>query len=204
MRLPRPAPRLLISLPLSGALLAARAAGQDAAGAALAAALIGAMLAPAARAPGIAGTAAAAGGATALWVAHPGVAGAVLATLPLAGNLALAWHFGITLRAGREPLITRYTRLEHGEVPAGLARYTRLLTLLWTIFFLLFAAANAATLAGHGPAAGVSAAFNLGLAAAFFLGEHLVRGGLFPELGPARPSRTLRTIWRADAMPHAR
>ncbi|MBR0682721.1 hypothetical protein GXW74_19675 [Roseomonas eburnea] len=197
------APRLRISLPLSGLLIAARMAGQDAAGAALAAALIGAMLAPAARPLGIAGAAVATGGATALWVAHPGMAEAVLAALPLAGNLALAWHFGATLRPGRDPLITRYTRFEHAEVSAGLARYTRRLTLLWAGFFLLCAAVNAATLAGHGPAAGPFAVFNLGLAAAFFLGEHLARAVLFPELGRARPSRTLRAVWRAEVVPHA-
>ncbi|MBR0672093.1 COG4648 family protein [Neoroseomonas soli] len=204
MRLPRLAPRLLVSLPLSGLCLAARAAGQDLAAAALAAAIIVAFLAPTARPAGIVACALAAGIATWLWVGGTGGARAVLAALPLAGNLTLAWHFGATLRPGQEALIVRYSRAEHGEIPAGLVRYARRLTALWTAYFLLFSAMNAATLAGFGPPAGPSAALNIGLAAAFFLGEHVVRGMVFPELGPVRPWRTLRAIWRADAVPHAR
>lgn len=204
MRLPRLAPRLLVSLPLSGLCLAARAQGDDLAAAAFAAATMAAFLVPARSVPGIAAAALAAFAATLAWVGGQDGAGLVLAALPLAGNLALAWHFGATLRPGREPLIVRYSRAEHGEIPPTLARYARGLTMLWTGFFLAFCAANAATLAGFGPAAGLSAVLNIGLAATLFLGEHLVRGGLFPEFGPARPWRTIRTIWRADVVPHAR
>lgn len=204
MRLPRLAPRLLVSLPFSGLCLAARAAGHDLAAAALAAAIIAAFLAPSARAAGVLACALAAGLATWLWVGGHGGARMVLTALPLAGNLTLAWHFGATLRPGREPLIARYSRAEHGEVPAGLARYARRLTMLWTAFFLAFSAANAATLAGFGPPAAPAALLNIALAAALFLGEHLVRGVLYPELGPVRPWRTLRAIWRADALTHAR
>lgn len=204
MRLPRLAPRLMVSLPISVMLLAARGAAVDAAAAPLAAALIGAMITPFASLRGVAATALAAGAAAALWVAHPGAAAAVLAALPLAGNLALAWHFGATLRPGHEPLITRYMRHELPDAPAGMLRYTRRLTFAWTVFFLAFCAVNAATLAGFGPAPGPSGVVNLALAAALFLAEHRLRGALFPEVGPVRPSRTLRTIWQVDAMSHVR
>lgn len=204
MRLPRLAPRLLISLPLSGLLLAARAAGHDGAAAAAAAALIAAMLVPTGRAGGIAGAALAAAGVTLPLASGAEGARAVLAALPLAGNLALAWHFGATLRPGREALITRYCRAEHGEIPASLAGYARRLTVLWTFFFLAFCAANLAMLAGFGPPPGSSAVANLVLAATFFLGEHVVRGRLFPQFGPARPVRTLRAMWRADVVPDVR
>jgi len=62
MRLPRLAPRLAISLPISALFLAARAADHDGAMAAMAAALIAAMVAPA---NGVVGIATAAVGALA-------------------------------------------------------------------------------------------------------------------------------------------
>jgi uncharacterized membrane protein len=199
----RLAPRLAISLPLSGLFLAARAGGADLASAALAAALIGAMVSPAGGFAGVAATAALAAAGAAAWASGPGGPAMVLAALPLAGNLMLAWHFGRTLRQGTEPLITRYTRADHGEVSPALAVYTRWLTLLWTLFFLAFAVVNLATLAGHGPAPGPAAALNLLLSVAFFLGEHAVRALVFPRLGPVGLGRTLRAIWRADVQGHA-
>jgi len=204
MPLPRLAPRLAISLPLSGLFLAAHAAGLQGAAAVLAVAAIGAMAAPASRAPGIGAVALGAGLATTLWMRQPGAAAALLAMLPLAGNLLLAWHFGATLRPGREPLITRYTRAEHGRLSLELAAYTRRLTVAWTVFFLAFAAVNALTLAGLGPAPGPSAVANVALSALGFLAEHPVRRALFPALGPATPWNTLRAIWRADGLPDAR
>jgi uncharacterized membrane protein len=202
MALPRLAPRLAISLPLSGLFLAAKAAGLDGAAAVLAVASIAAMAAPTPRAPAIGAIAVLAGAATALWIGQAGAAATLLAALPLAGNLLLAWHFGATLRAGHEPLITRYTRAEQGRLPPELAGYTRRLTWLWTLFFLAFAVVNLLTLVGAGPAPGPVAMANIVLSALFFLGEHPVRRALFPGLGPATPLSTLRAIWRTDA--HAR
>jgi uncharacterized membrane protein len=204
MAWPRLAPRLAISLPLSGLFLAAQAAGLLGAAAVLAVAAVGAMAAPTRRAPGIVASACAAGAATAFWIHGPGAAATLLDALPLAGNLLLAWHFGATLQPGREPLITRYTRAEHGRLPPELAGYTRRLTWLWTGFFLAFAAVNVLTLMGLGPAPGASAVANLALSALLFLGEHPVRRMLFPALGPATPWSTLRAIWRADGLPDAR
>ncbi len=204
MALPRLAPRLAISLPLSGLLLGAQAAGLSGMAAVVAAALIGAMAAPTPRATGIAATALAAGGAMAAGLHLPGATAALLGALPLAGNLLLAWHFGATLRPGREPLITRYTRAEQGFVAPGMGRYTRRLTWLWTLFFVAFAAVNLLTLAGIGPAPGPSAVANVLLSLLFFLAEHPVRRALFPGVGPATPLSTLRAIWRADVLPDAR
>ena len=50
-------------------------------------------------------------------------------------NLLLATLFGRTLREGREPLVTRFARLIHGTLPPEVERYTRRVTLAWTIFF---------------------------------------------------------------------
>ncbi len=48
---------------------------------------------------------------------------------------SLLWLFGSTLRADREPLITRFARRVHGTLPAGMVAYTRSATYAWSVFF---------------------------------------------------------------------
>jgi peptidoglycan-N-acetylglucosamine deacetylase len=68
---------------------------------------------------------------------------------PVMIHLFLAWFFGRTLRAGRQPLITRIAEHLHGEAiddPVELddmRRYTRRLTAVWTGLFLVLATTNA-------------------------------------------------------------
>jgi uncharacterized membrane protein len=74
--------------------------------------------------------------------------------IPLASHLAicggLAWLFGRTLTAGREPLVTQMSRQVHGTLPPAIVAYTRNVTRAWALFFsaagaisaLLFAAAS--------------------------------------------------------------
>jgi uncharacterized membrane protein len=65
-------------------------------------------------------------------------------------NLALALAFGRTLAAGREPLIARFARVVHeGTLPPEVERYTRRVTVAWTVFFLLVAAASTLLYAAH-------------------------------------------------------
>ena len=52
-------------------------------------------------------------------------------------NLVLGVMFGRTLAAGQEPLCTRFARLIHGSLSAEVERYTRRVTLAWTVFFAL-------------------------------------------------------------------
>ncbi|MDR5760458.1 hypothetical protein [Caballeronia sp. LZ035] len=76
-----------------------------------------------------------------LWIEHAGF------------NLALAWTFGRTLTAGREPLCTQFATLVHGRIEPRVMRYTRHVTLAWTLFFsatalvstVLFACASIVT-----------------------------------------------------------
>jgi len=56
--------------------------------------------------------------------------------------LALAFLFGRTLRAGKEPLCTRFARIVHGSLEPRVAAYTRKLTATWTVFFALLCAAS--------------------------------------------------------------
>jgi uncharacterized membrane protein len=55
----------------------------------------------------------------------------------LGTNLALATLFGRSLFGPREALVTQFSRKAHGGViSAAKARYTRQVTIAWTIFFL--------------------------------------------------------------------
>ncbi|MDQ6621798.1 MAG: hypothetical protein M3Z31_19245 [Pseudomonadota bacterium] len=50
-------------------------------------------------------------------------------------NLVLGVTFLRTLIGGREPLCTRLARLIHGSIPFEVERYTRRVTVAWTMFF---------------------------------------------------------------------
>ena len=54
----------------------------------------------------------------------------------LGAHLALAALFGRTLFGQREALITRLARMGDGELSERKARYTRNVTIAWTVFFL--------------------------------------------------------------------
>jgi uncharacterized membrane protein len=51
-------------------------------------------------------------------------------------NLIFAWFFGQTLLAPRTPLITGFAQSIHGQLPETIQRYTRGVTIAWTLFFL--------------------------------------------------------------------
>src|SRR6185436_6791449 len=58
---------------------------------------------------------------------------------PILINLALCWLFGRTLKPGGRPMISRFAEIEHGQLKADLAAYTRRLTWIWSSFFLVMA-----------------------------------------------------------------
>ncbi len=51
-------------------------------------------------------------------------------------NLMLAAVFGVTLARGRQALCTRFAEAVHGSLAPEVLRYTRQLTLAWTLFFI--------------------------------------------------------------------
>lgn len=51
-------------------------------------------------------------------------------------NLMLAAMFGMTLTRGRQALCTRFAEAVHGSLEPEVLRYTRQLTLAWTLFFI--------------------------------------------------------------------
>jgi uncharacterized membrane protein len=188
--------RLWLSLPIAVAAVALRIAGRSRWAAAAEVALVGAALFPSRRLPVLAVVAATAAG-LALLLMRPGAPEFVLGALPLAADLLLGLHFGLTLRPGREALIARYIRAEQGRVPPECTRYARRLTAFWTLVFAGFGAMQALALAGIGidPEAGIL--LHATVMPVLFLGEHLVRARLFPTL-PASPVSTIRSILRAS------
>lgn len=161
----------------------------------------------------VARIAAMAAGAPALWLAAlalEGAAGGLLtwlagrhgpALLGTAANLLIAGRFAATLRPGAVPLISRYARHDPAGLPPRVEPYTRRLTAAWAILLGLFALAHAATILGLWPLPPVSLA-EVALCTGGFLGEHLLRSRLFPELGRATPWRTVSAI-RAAGLSHA-
>src|SRR5664279_3711525 len=70
------------------------------------------------------------------YVLSHGWNGAWLATLlPVLVYCALFVLFASTLRPGRDPMISRFARIEQGELTAELRAYTRRLTVIWCVFF---------------------------------------------------------------------
>lgn len=117
----------------------------------------------------------------------------ILVWAPAIIYFALMTLFATTLLPGRVPLITQvhFTRIET-PTSAG-KRYTYLLTIAWTILFVVFAL-QAAWLASRSDLATWSWWTNIVnplIMVVFFLGEHLLRPR---ELGSTSPIDTMRAI----------
>lgn len=98
-------------------------------------------------------------------------------------HLALAAWFGATLRRGAEPLVTALARRMHGSLTPDLVRYTRKVTLAWTLYFIGMTAASLLLFA-TGRFDDWSLLANIltpVFTAAFFVGEYLLRYRLHPE-----------------------
>lgn len=120
-------------------------------------------------------------------------------------NLALAALFGRSLQGPGEALVTRLARLVY---PQGISprkvRYTRGVTLAWTLFFVANAALSA-LLYVFAPAAAWSVyanLLNLPLVGAMFAGEHLWRMRVLPP--EERPGvADIVRAWRHHSSPSA-
>ncbi len=101
----------------------------------------------------------------------------------LGSHLALAMLFGNTLRRPREALITSMARFLDGDAMSPRKqRYTRQVTVAWTLFFLLNGLVSSVLFLAA-PVAIWSVHANLltgPLVATMFLGEHLIRMRVLP------------------------
>lgn len=92
-------------------------------------------------------------------------------------NALLCLAFGRTLGDGQVPMCTRIAEMTHRRVSEALARYTRQVTVAWTLFFGVTAVASVALFA-LGPIAAWSTFANLltvPLVALMFAAEYAVR-----------------------------
>ena len=95
-------------------------------------------------------------------------------------SVVLLWlsvFFGRTLRNGEMPLIERIARIGNPDLSPSLCRYTRRLTAVWCIYFLL------ASLLSMSKALSFAWTSALVWAGTFllFVGERQIRAHLFPD-----------------------
>src|SRR5215510_4310749 len=83
------------------------------------------------------------GAEVAIWCGYTSAVALVLAPSVVV-NAMLLVLFGHTLLPGREPLITRFRRIEQGYVALKFVSYTRYLTMLWVILFAIATIASVA------------------------------------------------------------
>jgi uncharacterized membrane protein len=120
---------------------------------------------------------------------------AALHYVPTLVLLWLAFFFGRTLRAGATPLIERIARQGKPALSLALCRYTRVLTVVWSAYFVLAAALSVTARFGvEQSSVGVTAASTL-----LFVGEYWVRRRLFPHEffpGLVQQIRDTVSVWR--------
>jgi uncharacterized membrane protein len=118
---------------------------------------------------------------------------------PVLINLSLAIVFGRSLRASREAVITTFARMEHADLPADLALYTRRLTLVWTALFAAMAALSLVLALGDSLAlwSTFTNVVSYLLVAALFAGEHSYRRWRFSQYRHASMLELVRNVRNA-------
>jgi len=112
----------------------------------------------------------------------------------VAVHVLLAFVFGLTLQAGREPLVTALARRVHGSMMPAMAAYSRKVTLAWTVYFVAMAALSLALYA-LAPFDVWATFANLVTPLAIllmFVGEYLLRYHLHPEFERATLAQAVR------------
>jgi uncharacterized membrane protein len=141
--------------------------------------------------------------ASALALTAPDVGSLLLDLPPILIPVLLCWLFGRTLANGRTPLISRFAELEQGgALTAELARYTRRLTWIWTLFFVALAAISA-WLAASGDRVAWSWFTNFAsymLVGALFLGEFVYRRMRYRRYRHDSPLKLASRIRLADLL----
>jgi uncharacterized membrane protein len=118
-------------------------------------------------------------------------------------NVMLAAVFGLTLVRGRQPLCTRLAEAVRGSVGPDVVRYTRQVTLAWTLFFVAISLVSMALfLSGSVGAWSVFANFLwLPLILLMFGAEYLVRLRRLPHLEHNGFMDGILAFWKTAKVP---
>ena len=129
------------------------------------------------------------------WRGHDLPAGSLYVCQHVAIHLLLALVFGLTLLAGREPLVTALARRVHGgSITPAMAAYSRKVTLVWTGYFVVVATLSL-VLYAVAPFDVWATFANLVTPFAIlfmFIGEYLLRYRLHPEFERATLAQAVR------------
>jgi len=129
------------------------------------------------------------------WLGHDLPAGSLYVCQHVAIHLLLALVFGLTLLAGREPLVTALARRVHGgSITPAMAAYSRKVTLVWTGYFVVVATLSL-VLYAVAPFDVWATFANLVTPFAIlfmFIGEYLLRYRLHPEFERATLAQAVR------------
>lgn len=116
---------------------------------------------------------------------------------PVILNIGLGTLFAITLTQGREPMVSRFARIERGgNLPPDLVAYTRALTGLWAMFFIVMTTISVG-LALWGSVTAWSLftnVLNYVLVVAFFMLEYGYRRFRYRHYEHASPREILRRL----------
>ena len=109
-------------------------------------------------------------------------------------HLLLAFVFGSTLAAGREPLVSALARRVHGGLTPEMAAYSRKVNVAWTVYFVAMALVSivvfvAAPFAVWATFANLVTPLAI---VAMFVGEYLLRYRLHPEFERATLAQAVR------------
>lgn len=124
------------------------------------------------------------------------IAAACARYVPTLVLLGLAFFFGRILQPGATPLIERVARRGKPALSATLCRYTRRLTAIWCLYFVVAAVLTLTAHVDFRP-------FGFGVATVstlFFVGEYWIRRRLFPGEyfpGLAQQVRDTVSVWRS-------
>ncbi|OYY94166.1 MAG: hypothetical protein B7Y41_07510 [Hydrogenophilales bacterium 28-61-23] len=120
-------------------------------------------------------------------------------------NVMLAAVFGVTLSADKQPLCTRFAEAVHGAVAPDVARYTRHVTLAWTLFFL--AVSLTSTLLFLFAPIEVWSIFanflSFPLILLMFVAEYLVRLRMLPNMEKHSIKDSMLAYWKTPVAPRA-
>jgi len=119
--------------------------------------------------------------------------------LPPLVLLWLAFFFGRTLRPGATPLIEQIARRSSPALPPALCRYTRWLTAIWCVYFLIAAAVTAFSNVSDAQAYGRASLVIWSGTVLLFVGERWLRPLIFPNEvfpGLVQQLRDTWSIWR--------